>query len=91
MAASTVLSLWLPPRDTDEDAIEAGAVPDIFRVRVPHQPAEEGGELTRLQRDVIALAQQDVRELHLIINKHKPYGKAHAHLNSLSKARALGV
>ena len=86
MASSTVLSLWLPARDADEDAVEAGAVPDIFRVRVPHQPEVEGGELTRFQKDVVALAQQDVRELHLVINKHKPYGKAHAHLNSLSKA-----
>jgi len=45
-----------------------------------------GGELTSFQKDILALVQQDVRELHLVINKHKPYGKSHAHLNSLSKA-----
>lgn len=81
---STVLSLWLPVRDTDEAAIEAGAIPDIFRVRVPHA-AQGGEELTQLQKDVIKLADTNVRELHLIINKKKPYHKSSSHLNSLSK------
>ena len=79
MAAYTVLSLWLPARDTDEDAIEAGAIPDLFRVRIPR------GELTQFQKDVTRLAELNIREVHLQINKRKPYSKSLGYLNSLSK------
>ena len=79
MATSTVLSLWLPVRDTDEDAIEAGASPDVFRVRIPH------GDSTQFQRDVTKLAEQNIRELHLEINKRKSYPKSLGFLNSISK------
>jgi hypothetical protein len=79
MAAYTVLSLWLPARDTDEDAIEAGAIPDLFRVRIPR------GETTQFQKDVTRLADSNIREVHLQINKRKPYSKNLSFLNSLSK------
>jgi len=79
---STVLSLWLPVRDSDEAAMEAGATPDVFRVRVPHT----GDALTQLQKDVIRLAEENVREMNLIINKKKAYKKESDHLNTLSRA-----
>ena len=87
MAGSTVLSLWLPVRETDEAAIEAGAAPDVFRVRVPHA-APKGGELTQLQKDVARMAEEGVREVHLVINKSFKYPKQLAYLNTMSRAVA---
>jgi hypothetical protein len=75
---STVVSLWLPVRDTDEAAIEAGCTPDVFRFRVP------AGADTALQRDLKKLTDLNIRELHLVINSRKPYKSSY--LNSLSKA-----
>jgi hypothetical protein len=82
---STVLSLSLPVRDTDEAAVEAGAPPDLFRIRVPHARAE-GGELTKLQLNAIKLAELNVREVHLPINKRFKYPKPLGYLNSLSNS-----
>ena len=82
---STVLSLWLPVRDSDEAAIESGAVPDIYRIRVPHAPAA-GTELTQLQKVVIKMADANVREVHLVINKSFDYPKHQNYLNTLSRA-----
>jgi hypothetical protein len=79
---STVLSLWLPIRENDEAAIDAGATPDIFRIRVPHTDSAP----TQLQKDVMKLAELGCRELHLLINKKKPYKKDCDYLNTLSKA-----
>ena len=87
MAACTVLSIWLPVREGDEAAIEAGATPDVFRIRVPHALEVGTNELTPLQAAVVKMARLGHTEVHLPINSANKFPKENKHLNVLAKVR----